>query len=278
MGKSSVRRGYVDTEFGQVHYYAAGRKGPLLFLFHETALSGSEFVPALPLLGLSCRAIAIDTPGYGLSDAPDAPCDMEGMCARIFAAIQEFGDGPVILAGAHTGSSFALELAATTLKDRVTHVVMSGLALLTPDEIESFRSIISAPTIDSEGDFLVAEWQKRLQRWGDGAGLNDIYWATVEQIKVYERFHWAFEAIFSHDAESALRNLSAPALFLVGEHDSLVESDRKAVRLTNNAKLEVLKATGGRLPYFQPEIYARELLQFAGLDIFGKKHSFLHGK
>jgi haloalkane dehalogenase len=265
-GIATVRRDYVDTEFGQVHYYAAGQQGPLLFLFHETALSGSEFVPVLPLLGTRCRAIAIDTPGYGLSDAPDSPCDMKNMCARIFAAIQEFDDGPVILAGVHTGSSFALELAATTLKDSVTHVVMSGLALLTPDEIESFRSIISTPRIDRDGQFLLTEWRKRLQRWGDGAELSDIYWATVEQIKVYERFHWAFEAIFSHDAESALRNLSSPALFLVGEHDSLVASDRKAVHLAKNARLEVVKSTGGRLPYFHPDIYARELLQFAGLD------------
>lgn len=158
------------------------------------------------------------------------------------------------------------QLAATTLKDRVTHVVMSGLALLTPDEIESFRRIISAPRIDRDGDFLLTEWRKRLQRWGDGAELSDIYWATVEQIKVYERFHWAFEAIFSHDAEAALKNLSSPALFLVGEHDSLVDSDREAVHLANNARLVVLRASGGRLPYFQPDIYARELMQFAGLD------------
>jgi pimeloyl-ACP methyl ester carboxylesterase len=255
----------VDTNYGQVHYYAAGQEGPLLFLFHETALSGSEFVPALPLLGLNCRAIAIDTPGYGLSDAPDSPCDMESMCARIFAAIQEFGDGPVILAGVHTGSSFALELAATTLKDRVTHIVMSGLALLTPDEIESFRSLISTPKIDRDGEFLVTEWQKRLKRWGSSAELSDIFWATVEQINVYERFHWAFEAIFSHDAELALKNISVPTLFLVGDNDSLIDSDRKASRLVTDARLEVLHATGGRLPYFQPDIYAQNVLQFTGL-------------
>jgi pimeloyl-ACP methyl ester carboxylesterase len=265
-GNATVRRGYVDTEFGQVHYYAAGQQGPLLFLFHETALSGSEFVPVLPLLGARCRAIAIDTPGYGLSDAPESPCDMKNMCARIFAAMQEFGDGPVILAGVHTGSSFALELAATTLRDRVTHVVMSGLALLTPDEIESFRSIISTPKIDRDGRFLVVEWEKRRERWGDDIELSDILWGTIEQLKVYQRFHWAFEAIFSHDAERALRSLSQPTYFLVGENDSLVECDKKAVLLANNAKLEVLAGIGGRLPYFQPDVYAQKLLRFAGLN------------
>lgn len=260
-----VRRAYVDTRFGQVHYYAAGDSGPLLFLFHETALSGNEFEKALPLLGARCRAVAIDTPGYGMSDPPDSPCDMQALSARLLAAIEAFGDGEIILAGVHTGSSFAVELAATNLKDRVTHVVMSGLALLTEEEIEAFRAIITMPEIDREGRFLVVEWEKRLERWGEGTALADILWGTVEQLKVYERFHWAFEAVFTHDAQAALRRLSAPALFLVGDNDSLVESDRQAVALADNADLDVLEGVGGRLPYFHPELYARKVLEFAGL-------------
>ncbi len=260
-----VKRGYAGTRFGQVHYYAAGEQGPLLFLFHETALSGSEFVKALPLLGTKCRAIAIDTPGYGMSDPPAAPCDMQDLSARLLAAVEEFGDGPVILAGAHTGSSFAIELAATSLRDRVSHVVLSGLALLTPGEIEDFRKIITNPEIDREGRFLVVEWEKRRDRWGDNAALTDILWGTVEQLKVYERFHWAFEAVFTHDAEAALKKLASPTLFLIGEHDSLVESDKKAAALVDNAKLDVLAGIGGRLPYFHPDLYAQKVMEFAGL-------------
>ena len=260
-----VGRGYVDTSFGQVHYYTAGDQGPLLFLFHETALSGNQFERVLPILGAKCRAIAIDTPGYGMSDPPPSPCNMKKLSERLYAAIDAFDDGPVILAGAHTGGSFAIELATTHLKDRVTHVVLSGLALLTPGEIEEFKKIITVPEIDREGRFLVMEWKKRLERWGDNAALTDILWGTVEQLKVYERFHWAFEAVFTHDAERALKQLSSPTLFLIGEHDSLVESDKRACALVGNAKLDVLKGIGGRLPYFHPELYAQKVLDFAGL-------------
>ena len=159
-----VRKGYVDTDFGQVHYYRAGESGPLLFLFHETALAASEFTKTLPILGAKCRAIAFDTPGYGMSDPPPAPLDMEGLATRFCQAIEVFGDGPCILAGAHTGSSFAIELATQQLKERVTHVVLSGLALLTQEEIEGFRKIIGTPELDREGRFLVEEWQT-LESW-----------------------------------------------------------------------------------------------------------------
>jgi pimeloyl-ACP methyl ester carboxylesterase len=260
-----VRKGYIDTEFGQVHYYAAGESGPLLFLFHETALAASEFSRTLPILGEKCRAVALDTPGYGMSDPPSAPLDMQAFATRFCRAIEAFGDGPCILAGAHTGSSFALELATQQLAERVTHVVLSGLALLTANEIEGFRKIIGAPELDHEGRFLIEEWEKRRQRWGEATPLDDILWGTAEQLMVYQRFHWAFEAVFSHDAELALKKLNCPTLFLIGEDDSLVDSDRRAATLVTDAELKVLPGVGGRLPYFEPERYAREVLRFAGL-------------
>ena len=260
-----MRKGYVDTSFGQVHYYRCGESGPLLFLFHETALSGNEFEKTLPLLGEKCRAIAFDTPGYGMSDPPPAPLDMDGLSARLYEAIQAFGDGPCILAGAHTGSSLAVDLAAKQLKARVTHVVLTGLALLEPDEIEVFRKIIGTPEVDREGRFLMEEWQKRLQRWGADTAPEDLLWGAVEQLRIYKRFAWAFEAVFSHDAKSALKNLACPVLFLVGEHDSLVESDKRASKLVADVKLKVLPGLPGRLPYFEPEIYARDVLDFCGL-------------
>lgn len=260
-----MRKGYVDTRFGQVHYYRSGESGPLLFLFHETALSGNEFERTLPLLGEKCRAIAFDTPGYGMSDPPPAPLDMDGLSARLLAAIEAFGDGPCILAGAHTGSSLAIDLASKQLRHRVTHVVLTGLALLTSEEIEVFRGIIGTPEIDREGQFLMTEWQKRLQRWGPDTDPEDLLWGAVEQLRVYKRFAWAFEAVFSHDAEAALKSLACPLLFLVGEHDSLVESDKRASKLVAGSKLKILPGLPGRLPYFEPEIYASELLDFCGL-------------
>ena len=38
-----MKKGYVDTDFGQIHYIEDGGAGPRLLLFHETALSAREF-------------------------------------------------------------------------------------------------------------------------------------------------------------------------------------------------------------------------------------------
>ena len=123
-----LRKGYVDTDFGQIHYYADGAEGPPLFLFHETALSANEFEKTLPHFARHCRAIALDTPGYGMSDPPPAPLTMGEIAERMVAAIDSFGSGPCALAGAQTGASIALELAANWMPERTTHLVLSGMS------------------------------------------------------------------------------------------------------------------------------------------------------
>ncbi|MGB1876227.1 MAG: alpha/beta fold hydrolase, partial [Rhodospirillaceae bacterium] len=68
-----MKKYYVDGPMGQVHVRELG-EGPALVLLHQTAWSSLQFKHAMPYLadrGLRC--IAIDTPGYGLSDGPDDP-------------------------------------------------------------------------------------------------------------------------------------------------------------------------------------------------------------
>jgi pimeloyl-ACP methyl ester carboxylesterase len=265
MPEQAVKRGYADTKYGQIHYYSSGSEGPLMFLFHETALSGSEFVNSLPILGSGCRAVALDTPGYGMSYAPSAPLSIEELSEQLASAIRQFGDGPYILVGVHTGSTLALELATRTLRGDVAQVVFSGLSLLTTDEISQFQRILSDPVIDKEGNFLITEWRKRRRRWGVNVELADILWGTVEQLRVYERFHWALDAVFKYDAASALEKLDCPAFFLTGQYDSLIESDKRAVDCVVTAKLKILQDVGGRLPYLHPQLYAQNVLKFVDL-------------
>src|SRR5215213_3896182 len=63
-GGDFMRRGYVDTRFGQVHYVEEGAGAPVLLL-HQTPRSWDEYRDVLPLLGASRRAIAMDTIGFG---------------------------------------------------------------------------------------------------------------------------------------------------------------------------------------------------------------------
>jgi len=71
-------KGYLPGPYGQVHYYESG-DGPPLVLAHQSPVCGRQFEQAMPLLAKAgLRAIAVDTPGFGMSDLPTVPPDIAG--------------------------------------------------------------------------------------------------------------------------------------------------------------------------------------------------------
>jgi pimeloyl-ACP methyl ester carboxylesterase len=67
-------RTYVQGRWGQIHVRVDGpQDGLVVVLVHKMVWSSVEFSKAQPVLARrGIRSIAIDLPGYGLSDSPDA--------------------------------------------------------------------------------------------------------------------------------------------------------------------------------------------------------------
>ena len=66
-----VKKSYIDSRFGQLHFQVYGAGKPLI-LCHQSPSSLEMFHSAYPILSsLGVQSIGIDTPGYGQSDSPD---------------------------------------------------------------------------------------------------------------------------------------------------------------------------------------------------------------
>ena len=121
----TIRRAYADTPYGQLHYRHAGAGEPLL-LIHQTATSSYAYEPVMAHLAPSCRVIAVDTPGYGMSDYPVNREYTAADYARTFAAFLESLDiERASVFGHHTGASFACELAAA-FPEKVDKLIVDG--------------------------------------------------------------------------------------------------------------------------------------------------------
>ncbi|NQV79996.1 MAG: alpha/beta hydrolase [Alphaproteobacteria bacterium] len=260
-----MHRGYVDTPDGQIHYRMAGESGPTVFCLHESPVSSWEFERTLPLLGARCRAIAFDTPGYGLSDPPPGPIDIPEYARRMLPAIEHFAPGGrFAFATVHTGTSIALELITEHLAERTTHAIFSGVPMIKPEQVAAFTARIGEPTIDAEGDFLKDMWATRRKNWGEDTDLETIHAAIAQHLAIYPRFHWAFQAVFSYDAEAALKKIRCPLYVINAEGDSLAQIDKAAAALVPGVQFKLVPGIGGQLPFRAPEIYAREVLNFIG--------------
>ena len=108
-----MRRGYAETEVGQVHYVEAGEDPPLILL-HQTASSSVMWARALPYFSKRYHVVAMDTPGFGMSDHPSEQ-PTEGIPYYSKAVIglpDHLGYEQANIVGFHTGASIAVDVAA----------------------------------------------------------------------------------------------------------------------------------------------------------------------
>ena len=54
-----MKRAYVDTVEGQIHYRVGGSGEPLLLL-HQRLFSSDEYSKVIPILSGCCRVVAMD--------------------------------------------------------------------------------------------------------------------------------------------------------------------------------------------------------------------------
>ena len=132
-----VIRQFCDGPFGQVHVRRAGDTGnkPGLVCLHMSPKSGRSFADILPYLAGERRVLAPDNPGHGESDLPPAqpPVTLEDYARSMWAAVDQLGEGPVHLAGYHTGSMVAVE-AASQRPERVLGVINISAPVMTPSQ------------------------------------------------------------------------------------------------------------------------------------------------
>jgi len=142
----TIRRAYADLPHGQVHYAECGAAdAPPVLLLHQTPRSWAEYRDVLPLLGAHHRAIAMDTAGFGESDAlPGAP-SIEAWAQVAVQLLDALGIASAHVVGHHTGGVIAADLAARH-GARVRSLVLSS----TPFTDVAFRQArAQRPAIDA---------------------------------------------------------------------------------------------------------------------------------
>jgi pimeloyl-ACP methyl ester carboxylesterase len=131
-------KGYAPTPMGQVHYRDLGPRDtsvPILLL-HMTPLSMVQYARAQTTIAANgIRAIALDTPGYGMSDPPPAASPrIADFADNLVAVLDHLGVERVVVAGHHTGACIASSFAARH-PQRVAGLILHGVPMFNEEEI-----------------------------------------------------------------------------------------------------------------------------------------------
>jgi pimeloyl-ACP methyl ester carboxylesterase len=226
-------KGYVQTPMGQVHYRMTGPVGgPVVLLLHQSPWSMIEYGEIQACLAeKGVRSLAVDTPGYGMSDAPQGVPTIAQYADNLLPVLDALKLRRVVVAGHHTGSTIAAAFVARH-PDRTLGLILHGTPLFSPDE----RS--TAPT-GSPQDFVLKDDGSHLSDYfkvaHDYAGPNPrtrvtATWSVIDRYRAGVN-DVARDLVAHYDMAADLAKIRAPVLILSDAKDFLHEKDLRAIRL-----------------------------------------------
>ena len=186
------------------------------------------------------NVLAVDLPGHCRSEG-EAPASVEEAAAFITALLDTAGITRAALVGHSWGSLIGVE-AASTLKDRVTHLVMVGTAypmkvspalidasLNDPAAALKMINVFSRSTLSAPPSALgPGTWV-----YGASMALGRRVLASNPKVNV---FHRGFVACDSYaNGEKAIAAITCPVLFLLGSQDQMTHP-KAAQLLVQTAK------------------------------------------
>lgn len=265
---SSARGRHIEVAPGrQVHVIEAG-EGPPLVLLHGSGPTALLFLPLLERLS-GLRAIAVDRPGFGLSDPVDLPRERyrDAAVECLDSVLDALGLDETALLGNSMGGTWALWYALAH-PDRVRRLVLLGAPPLLPGtRVPPALRAVATPKV---GEFLSRKMPSTpktvVQNMG-GMGEKDTIVNYPDQIEAL--------VVAGHDPLASqvslaelraaispfgfrpamrlqpevLRQLTVPTLLIWGEHDPVggVEVARATADTIPGAQLELLPA--GHAPW-----------------------------
>jgi pimeloyl-ACP methyl ester carboxylesterase len=244
---------YLNVNGHATYCYTAGKPldaaRPTVVFIHGVLNDHSVWIlQSRYLANHGWNVLAVDLPGHCKSEG-DAPARVEEAAAFIAALLDAAGVQRAALVGHSWGALIALE-AAAGLKERVTHLVLVGIAypmkvspalldasVNTPEKALKMVNVFSRDTLAAPPSALgPGTWV-----YGNSMALGRRVLRSNSRVNV---FHRGFQACDSYaNGDTAVAQVTAPTLFLLGAHDQMAHP-KAAQGLITKAR----NATVTRLP------------------------------
>ncbi len=240
-----MRKGYVDTPTGQVHYRISGDTGPVVVLLHQTASSSRMFQSLMTELASSFRLIAFDTPGFGESDPHPHQPTIQDLAHTLHLAASELHLQNFQLLGHHTGAAIATQWAADA-PNEVTSLTMIGALAMGDAERQQWSAGLKPASIEPDGSHLHQAWDrvanidKQPVVFPPNSTLR--HREAIDNLLAAPRWPEAYRAVFSHDFEHALQQVQCPQLLICGDEDILFPYLNATAELMKNGQVHTLHA------------------------------------
>lgn len=264
-----VRSGYVDFPWGQVHVRGNSGAGclPSILLLHQNPLSLVTYENVLGPLADHVRAVAVDTPGFGGSDAPGGTWNVPEYAVLMRDVAASLGMERPVVVGQHTGACLAIEMALQT-PSAVSGLVLVGVPSVSP-EVAASRLAAKHPfEVSADGSHLSHIWQR--MQFEQYPGQLSPALATRHVVDHLlagpDRYLHAYQAVYTYPIQERLTALAAsgvPVLLLSGEFDCIKELHDSTSVLLPDAGSVTVPGCSDFIMDEDPDRFVREVTAFA---------------
>ncbi len=247
----------VEVGGRAVNVLDTGGDGPVLLWIHGLSANWQSWLLNIPQFMGSYRCVALDLPGFGLSDMPAEDISITGYAATVDAVCDVLGIDVVSVIGNSMGGFVGAEL-ALAFPTRVERLVLVSAAGLSQENVRR-EPVLAVGRLLATGAAHTAAYQDTLAR---RPRLRRLALAGVvrypERLSValtHELFQGAgkpgflpaLEALLSYSFRDRLVGIEIPVLIVWGEFDMLVpvgDATEYATLIGANARRVVFNDTG----------------------------------
>jgi pimeloyl-ACP methyl ester carboxylesterase len=261
-----THRAYVKGRFGLIHYRELGQGDHAVLCLHQAPSSSLQYAWALPHLAMAgLRAIAIDYPGFGMSDPPLSAPSVGDYAEAALSVANALGLASFDAVGHHTGGMVAKELSLIA-PSRVRKLVVHGAFPATAEELRGWRKYVQTVerTYDAkeDGSHLKEGWEQRGAYRMEGVDLNIFTQLVVERMLSPGPYWYGHNAAFEYDATAALKAIKHPTLLLSNAGDMAHEWALRAKALRPDLAWKELPGGDVDMISNEPERWAAAVVEF----------------
>jgi pimeloyl-ACP methyl ester carboxylesterase len=269
----------IEVGGSQLRYIKTG-KGPNLVLLHTLRTQLDLFEKVIPELSKHFTVYALDYPGHGYSDIPEARYDAAFFTDTVEGFLDKLDLRDVTLAGVSIGGSIALIIAARR-NARVVRVVAINPYDYAKGRGMARSSIFGALVTYAAVVPVIGETVMRLRNAfimgavlrGGVADPNSIPPALMQEMYLVGNRPGHYRAFLSllrnseswEEATKVYGRIEMPVLLVWGDRDWARPSEREHDRkLIPGAEMITLKDGGHFLPLDQPSELTAAVVRFSG--------------
>lgn len=158
--------------------YNSSGTGPAVLLLHGWDMDGGSLEALRCFLSHHCHAVSLDMPGWGESDAPDHPWDLDEYAAFLIAFIEEVCPGRPLILAQDIAGRIALKLAAAGIASRLV--------------------LVNTPC---QGLSFDAKFERRVKAYNFRRKLAKLPMTASARAKLLSRWpHWDPAVVFSRSS------------------------------------------------------------------------------